>query len=162
MPVPGTPIVVNRGYVAADATVGGRTYRVVSTHLESAHPLVRLAQATELVQFLAGETRPIIALGDFNSDPWSGDPTYPFLTGAGYADVWLKRDGGPTQSLTCCQASDLSNTTSLLDERVDLVLTRNLAGEAVFADVIGDDPAERSGGLWPSDHAGVVARFPRR
>jgi hypothetical protein len=162
MPVPGTPIVVKRGFVAADATVGGRTYRVVNTHLESAHPLVRLGQAAELVQHLAGETRPIIALGDFNSDAVTGEQTYQFLLSQGYADAWQSRDGGPTQALTCCQVSDLSNTTSILDERLDLVLSRNLPAAAVFADVIGDDPSERVGGLWPSDHAGVVARFPGR
>ena len=162
MPVPGTPIVVKRGFVAADATVGGRTYRVVNTHLESAHPLVRLGQAAELVQYLAGETRPIIAVGDFNSDAVTGEQTYQFLLSEGYADAWQSRDGGPTQALTCCQASDLSNTTSILDERLDLVLSRNLPAAAVFADVIGDDPSERVGGLWPSDHAGVVARFPGR
>jgi len=162
MPVPNTPIVVKRGYVAVDATVGGLTYRVVNTHLESAFELVRLGQAAELVQYLAGETRPIIALGDFNSDAETGGQTYQFLAGSGYTDAWLSRDGGPTQGLTCCQASDLSNTTSILDERLDLVLSRNMAGDPVFADVIGDDPSERSGGLWPSDHAGVVARFPGR
>lgn len=162
MPVPGTPIVVKRGYVAVDVTVDGHVYRVVNTHLESAHPLVRLGQAAELVQAFAAETRPIIALGDFNSDPAGGDATYPFLASAGYADAWLSRDGGPTQALTCCQVSDLSNSTSILDERVDLVLSRNMVGNPVFADVLGDDPAERVGGLWPSDHAGVVARFPIR
>lgn len=161
LPVPGTPIVVKRGFVAADATVSGRTYRVVNTHLESAHPGVRLGQAAELVQYLAGETRPIIALGDFNSDAVTGEQTYQFLLSQGYADAWLARDGRPTQALTCCQASDLSNTASILDERLDLVLSRNMAGNPVFADVIGDDPSERSGGLWPSDHAGVVVRFPR-
>lgn len=161
MPVPGTPIVVKRGYVAADITLDGHVYRVVSTHLESAHPLVRLGQAVELVQAFAAETRPLIALGDFNSDPAGGDATYPFLASAGYADAWLSRDGGPTQALTCCQESDLANTTSILDERLDLVLSRNMAGNPVFADVVGDSPPERAGGLWPSDHAGVVARFPR-
>ena len=162
MPVPGTPIVVERGFVAVDATVRGRTYRVVNAHLESAHPQVRLGQAVELVQYLAGETRPIIAVGDFNSDAVTGEQTYQFLLSQGYADAWQARDGGPTQALTCCQASDLSNTTSMLDERLDLVLSRNLPTAAVLADVIGDDPSERVGGLWPSDHAGVVARFPIR
>ena len=162
MPVPNTPIVVKRGYVAVDAKVGGRTYRIVNTHLESAFEQVRLGQAAELVQYLAGETRPIIALGDFNSDAETGGQTYQFLAGSGYADAWLSRDGGPTQGFTCCQVSDLSNTTSILDKRLDLVLSRNLAGDPVFADVVGDDPTERVGGLWPSDHAGVVARFPIR
>ena len=158
--LPAGGITVKRGFVAVDATVGGQTYRVVDTHLESAHPGVRLAQAAELVQYLAAETRPIIAVGDFNSDAETGEQTYLFLLGQGYADAWLARDGGPTQALTCCQESDPANTTSLLDERLALVPSRNPTGNPVFADVTGDDPSERADDLWPSDHAGVVARFP--
>lgn len=31
---------------------------------------------------------------------------------------------------------------------------------AIDVEVLGDDPAEKSdGGLWPSDHAGIVASF---
>lgn len=155
-------LAVRRGFVAVDARIRGSTYRVVSTHLESAVEQVRYAQAAELVRYLAPETRPIVALGDFNSDAETGGATYQFLVGEGYADAWLSRDGGPTPGLTCCHESDLSNTTSILDERLDLVLSRNMAGNPVFADVIGDDPSERTAGLWPSDHAGVVARFPGR
>jgi len=162
LPVPGTPIVVSRGFVAVDARVNGVTYRVVNTHLESAFEPVRFAQAAELVQYLAGESRPIIALGDFNSDAEAGGPTYQFLVGSGYADAWRSRDGGPTQQLTCCHASDLSNTTPTLSSRLDLVLTRNMRSTAVLADVVGDDPAERAQGVWASDHAGVVVRFPGR
>jgi len=160
LPVPGTPIVVRRGFVAVDATVNGATYRVVNTHLESAVEPVRFAQAAELVGYLAGETLPIIAVGDFNSDAETGGPTYQFLVGAGYGDAWLSRVGGATQRLTCCHASDLKNTAPTLTSRIDLVLTRNMRSGPVFADVVGDDPRERAGGLWASDHAGVVARFP--
>lgn len=160
LPVPGTAIVVKRGFVAADAAVDGVTYRVVNTHLESAVELVRFAQAAELVQYLAGETRPIVAVGDFNTDAATNEPTYQFLLNAGYADAWLSRVGGPTQGMTCCHASNLSNTAPTLDERIDLILTRNMSSGPAFMDVTGDDPAERAGGLWASDHAGVVARFP--
>lgn len=161
LPVPGTAIVVRRGFVAVDADVGGTTYRVVNTHLESAVELVRQAQAGELLQYLGAETRPIVALGDFNSDAETAGPTYQLLTGSGLADAWRSRVGGPTQRLTCCHAADLSNSLATLDQRIDLVLTRNLPSGPVFADVVGDDPAERAGGLWASDHAGVVARLPR-
>lgn len=160
LPVPGTPIVVRRGFVAVDARVNGATYRVVNTHLESAVELVRFAQAAELVQYLASEQRPVIALGDFNSDAETGGATYQFLVGSGFADAWLSRVGGPTQELTCCQASNLANSTSSLTSRIDLVLTRNMRSGPVFGDVVGDDPSERAEDLWASDHAGVVVRFP--
>ncbi len=162
LPVPGTPIEVRRGFVAVDARVNGVTYRVVSTHLESAVEVVQQLQAAELVQYLASETRPVIALGDFNSDAETGGTTYQLLLGAGYSDAWRSRDGGPTQALTCCHASDLSNTTAALRSRIDLVLTRNMRSTAVLADVVGDDPVERREGVWASDHAGVVVRFPGR
>jgi endonuclease/exonuclease/phosphatase family metal-dependent hydrolase len=161
LPVPGTPIVVRRGFVAVDAAVGGTTYRVVNTHLESVAEALRLAQAQELLAYLAGETRPTLALGDFNTDAELAEPTYQLLTGAGFADTWLSRAGGPTQRLTCCHAADLANATPALGERIDLILTRGLPAGPAFADVVGDDPDERAGGLWASDHAGVVARLPR-
>jgi hypothetical protein len=58
---------------------------------------------------------------------------------------------------SCCQAEDLRNTASLLDERVDLVLLKGaLTAKQVV--VVGDESADRTeSGLWPSDHAGVAA-----
>jgi hypothetical protein len=45
-----------------------------------------------------------------------------------------------------------------LRSRIDLVLIRD-GVRARTAEVIGVDPALRTpSGLWPSDHAGVVAR----
>jgi endonuclease/exonuclease/phosphatase family metal-dependent hydrolase len=159
LPVPGTGIVVTRGYVAADATIAGRTYRVVSTHLESAFEPVRAGQAQELIATLAGETRPIIMMGDFNTDAETLGPTYQLLLIGGYNDAWLRRLGAAEQGLTCCHLADLSNTTQTFDERIDLVFTRNLGLGPVQGLVTGDDPGERSGGLWASDHGGVVVRL---
>jgi hypothetical protein len=61
--------------------------------------------------------------------------------------------GGPT----CCQAADLLNDASDLLTRIDLALFRG-AFQVLFADVIGEAQVDRlaSGGLWPSDHAGIV------
>jgi hypothetical protein len=56
----------------------------------------------------------------------------------------------------CCHATDLHNPDPTLTKRVDLVLTRS-GFETVSADVVGEEPADRTqAGLWPSDHAGVV------
>ena len=60
---PIVPLTVQRGYVAVDATVANRTYRVVSTHLEAFNPQVRDAQAAELTGVLEAEDLPIILLG---------------------------------------------------------------------------------------------------
>jgi hypothetical protein len=153
-------ISIKRGYVAADARVNGRTYRFVNTHLESATELIRGPQADELIATFAGETKPLIMVGDFNSDAETLGPTYQKFGTAGYADAWLRRTGTEEQPLTCCHVADLSNTTFVLDERLDIVFTRNMGLGPAFATVFGDDPGEKSAGLWASDHAGVAVRFP--
>lgn len=154
-----------RGYVAIDATLHGRTYRVVNTHLEPFALPVQMAQAQELAAVLDAEALPIVLLGDFNTPAPSGD-TYQFLLENGYVDVWSHASRpNRTAGYTCCQAADLSNPASFLDERIDLIFFRS--GEerhghnglgAVFVDVLGEENRDRTpSGLWPSDHAGVVA-----
>ena len=168
---PVVPLTVQRGYVAVDATVADRTYRVVSTHLEAFNLQVRDAQAAELTAVLAAEDLPVILLGDFNSSPdiESGiddQAAYLALTGAGFVDMWK---GGPETGFTCCQRADLTGE-SELSKRIDVVFVRNASdpGAASIdthvddAFVLGDRPADRveSGDgalLWPSDHAGVGA-----
>ena len=59
---------------------------------------------------------------------------------------------------TCCQVEDLTNATSQLDERIDLILF----GKQFVADdidIVGELTEDMTtGGLWPSDHAGVWGR----
>ena len=140
----------------------------MNTHLEStpaqASPeqvqgtrQIRGAQARQLVTILEEETRPVVLLGDFNTGAPHG-AAYKLLIGAGYADVWSGGAGN-----TCCQASDLRNEASLLDERIDLIFVKNvkLVSDEVQTDTVGDEPSDRlESGLWPSDHAGVVASLP--
>ncbi|UCC73825.1 MAG: endonuclease/exonuclease/phosphatase family protein [Gemmatimonadota bacterium] len=156
---PGGPaLTVLRGWVAVDATTGGKTVRFVSTHLEPPEyaPAVQLAQAAELMSELAGETLPVIVLGDLNSNAdGTSTTTYADFLAAGYSDAWAEAGAGA--GLTCCHQDDLQNATTELVKRIDYILFRG-ALEALSADVVGDDPAERTaGGLWASDHAGVVA-----
>ncbi len=151
-------IEVLRGYVAIDATVSGTTYRVVNTHLE-AEALgkeSRVAQAQELINNLQNETLPIILLGDFNTAAPDG-AAYQILLSAGYVDVWQMDSVGTGN--TCCQVDDLLNEVSDLSVRIDQIFVRNLETSAsVLTHTVGDTPLERlSSGLWPSDHAGVVA-----
>ncbi len=162
---------VFEGWSAVDATVGGRTYHFVSTHLEFQEALpVQLAQADELLGLLADETRPTIVVGDFNSDaygevPSRATPAYGMMLQAGFSDSWTGPDR-EAPGLTCCQASNLSNPFGAFDQRLDFIFTRNLpqgtpAGTLVVArGVVGDRPGDRTtAGLWPSDHAGVTAAF---
>ena len=121
-------------------------------------------------------------MGDLNSDPTDGPlvdcmqpptfdtlglcPTpYAVMAGNGYIDTWTVRNSAPDPGYTCCQADLLMNAVSWLDQRIDHVWVRPpLAGaqgphflRGVHAEVVGDRQEDRTvGGLWPSDHAGVV------
>ena len=158
------------GWSAVDATVSGRTYRFVSTHLEiqQFEPLPVL-QAQELVALPEGQSGPVIVVGDFNSDvygkdPSAASPSYGMMEGAGFHDAWLRGSGSPASppGLTCCQSGDLLNRRSSFNQRVDFIFTRGLPSGAVTVarQVVGDGPGDRTAsGLWPSDHGGVVSTF---
>src|SRR5215831_746930 len=145
-------ITAPRGWVSVDVKIRGKSFRLITTHLEAFSPLVRNPQAAELLSGPANTDLPVVAVGDFNSGP-GGDPgAYGILLAGGFSDAWPGADG-----LTCCHAVDLHNPNPTLTKRIDLVLTRG-GFETVSADVVGEDPADRTpSGLWPSDHAGVVA-----
>ena len=174
LPLPGggADLVVSRGYAAVDATVGGVTYRVVNTHLEAtldnvpeaqrqSATEIRVAQASELVASLAGETLPVILLGDFNT-PAPDGTAYGILLEAGFTDTWQADSEG--SGYTCCQAADLKNEASELAKRIDQIFIRGVSlreGAAIRTATVGDQPEDKTpGGLWPSDHAGVVAHLP--
>jgi len=148
---PAGPLTLPRGWASVDVKIRGKSFRFVTTHLEAVTPLVRNPQATEL---LAGPTNtelPVVLVGDMNSGPGGDLTAYGILTGGGFADAW---SSGP---LTCCHKNDLHNPDPTLTKRIDLILTRG-GFETVSADIVGEAAADRTAsGLWPSDHAGVVA-----
>jgi endonuclease/exonuclease/phosphatase family metal-dependent hydrolase len=170
-----TTLDILRGYTAADVRVGGKRYRVVNTHPEPKQPdpQIQKDQVNELLTALADAKDPVVVVGDLNSGPADADPDAPYnqLRASNFADVWLKRvprgrrfdDPG----YTCCQAADLQNAMSQLVERIDLIMVRNdfdflprsVVGPS-WVEVVGDEQADRTAsGLWPSDHASVVATF---
>ncbi len=156
-------VVLARGWVSASVTIGGRAYTIASTHLESGQVAgldqLRAAQAAELAAALSGATRAIL-LGDLNDVP--GSPMYQVLSGAGFVDVWAELRGAAIGH-SCCHEPDLSNQVQRFDERIDYVLVRG--SDAVRGRVwqVGEVPANRlpgpEHGLWPSDHAGLIARL---
>jgi hypothetical protein len=174
--IPGTPIVIPRGYVAADITAGHKTYRVLNTHLEPftlpGAPNFKLEQAMEMIADLQGETLPTILLGDFNTGP--GELVYEVIKGYGFVDAWTRNQVQPPfPGFTSGHDSDLRNTVVDLDHRIDLILVRSNVGVngvhnigPVFSWVVGDElddrvmieyPAGIYSLIWPSDHAGVIA-----
>jgi endonuclease/exonuclease/phosphatase family metal-dependent hydrolase len=160
VPTPVGLITIPRGWASIDVKLRGRSFRFVTTHLDAASPLVQLAQATELVRSAGATTLPVIFAGDLNSTADSSiDPSfsaYQAVINAGFTDAWQSKRA-PDPGFTCCQAPDLHNATSLLNHRIDLILFGGGFG-ASDVNLIGDTPADRTAsGLWPSDHAGVVA-----
>jgi endonuclease/exonuclease/phosphatase family metal-dependent hydrolase len=151
-------LTILRGWVAVDATIGGNTVRFLSTHLEPPEivPDVQAAQAAEIMAELADETLPVVVVGDLNSNAdGTSTTTYADFLAAGYSDAWGEIGWHP--GMTCCHDDNLQNPTTDFVKRIDYILYRGDL-EVVSADVVGDDPAERTpAGLWASDHAGVVA-----
>lgn len=148
-PVLGT-VDVDRGWVSVDIRRGQAIYRVVNTHLEAFGPIIiRTAQTLELLAGPLNTTHPTLLVGDLNAQ--TGTPPLQLLAGAGFVDAWTGGGG-----LTCCFPDDLSMD-GPLRSRIDYVLARGWAPvEAV--DVLGDEEGDKTpSGLWPSDHAGVVA-----
>jgi endonuclease/exonuclease/phosphatase family metal-dependent hydrolase len=155
----GISFTLPRGWASFDVTVGGRTLRFVTTHLDTV-AAVSLPQVRELIASAAGDTTlPIVLSGDFNARADSAsDPTYPTykaVIDAGFTDAWLQaRVADP--GFTCCQNANLNNATTALNQRIDLALLR---GIPTVSDVrlVGNAPRDKTpSGLWPSDHAGLV------
>jgi Endonuclease/Exonuclease/phosphatase family len=120
-----------RGWGAIDVNMRGHRFRFVTTHLDSTVPAIRVAQARELLLTAANTSLPVIMAGDFNIDAdTSLDPSFPAyqaMINAGFSDAWrVKR--APDPGFTCCQADNLLNQTSQLNQRIDLVLFRGAFG----------------------------------
>jgi hypothetical protein len=172
IPIPDIQSGVYEGWSSVNATVGGRTYRFVATHLEFQEALpVQIAQAHELIDLLASESLPTIVVGDFNSDVFGQDPTkatpsYGLMIDAGFTDTWVRPSGVGAMGLTCCLNDDVSNARSTFDQRLDFIFTRHMPATpadrvlTTSRQVLGDNQGSKTAsGLWPSDHAGVVTTF---
>lgn len=141
--------------------------QVFSTHLnwrfdQSAVRLEQVAALAEFVQASRPRPYPPIVCGDFNAPPDSDEIRT--LTGAApvvgdlvLVDAWRQvhaTDPGFTwDNVNPFVAAQLEQT-----RRIDYVFTgwfkARGAGNAVAADLLGDRP---TGGMYPSDHFGVVA-----
>ncbi len=152
--VAGRTFVVPQGWVALDVTIGGRSIAVYDTHLDSSDAVARAAQAAELAALVAAEPAAAVVLGDLNARPGADAPST-LRAAAGLEDAWAAvRAWDPAP--TCCWPEDLSLSSPAPDARVDYVLSRGLSVRTASA--VGVEPADRTAsGLWPSDHAGVVA-----
>jgi hypothetical protein len=169
------PLDLVRGWARLTVDHGGVPHHFVATHLETQSiPPVHAAQADELRTGVVGGLDGVtIIAGDLNSDAAaesgapSWTPTYGDLVAAGFTDVWATApSAGHGSGLTCCHDPNLGDGRTP-DERIDFVMVRSseavAAGREMHrgffrAELFGDDPSDRTAsGLWPSDHAGIVA-----
>jgi endonuclease/exonuclease/phosphatase (EEP) superfamily protein YafD len=106
----------------------------------------------ELAGILAATPGKAILVGDLNSLP--GTEAAASVAGVGFTDSWAdvhpKKDG-----FTCCFPERLAQTEPGLDQRIDYVFVRDL--KALTGKIVGARPFDHRTGLWPSDHAGLVA-----
>lgn len=169
----GQPLDVKRGWASVEVKHQGVWVRFASTHLEAYHPYYRALQAAELADALKDETRPVVLVGDLNSDPLDatavdGVPNalayQTLLAGAGLTDTWLAVHPDEP-GFTSPFPEDLTVPEIALDERIDHVLFRGALTPRAMS-VLGTDPSARACGtslageavcLWPSDHAGLAA-----
>ncbi|MBC2713222.1 MAG: endonuclease/exonuclease/phosphatase family protein [Desulfosarcina sp.] len=182
----GTYVEFTRGYLAVDVKIKREEYRFVNTHLEirsapeSIFRIVQDAQMQELLGvidfFSSIDPKPVIMVGDFNSSPkdvpgYGYHPLYevwipyipPYMQAleAGYLDAWLlqkRYDDGYTSGFD----ELVSDPTVELTTRIDHIFLgpNGYKIEKVKAVVVGDDVKDMTpNGLWPSDHAGVVAKI---
>lgn len=175
-----------RGYNMVDINVKGADYRFVNTHLEvgGSEPFKSLqaVQMNELLQ-LVGATnagsKPVIMVGDFNSDPseqpfvsTSGIPGLdglplvpPYLQalGTGYGDTWTLQKKIKGNGFTCCFDATVSDETAELSSRIDHIFVKENGRplERSMSKVLGNSAADMTdtSNLYPADHAGVYAKI---
>jgi endonuclease/exonuclease/phosphatase family metal-dependent hydrolase len=152
--VPSGPIESLRGWTAIDARAGERSFRFVNTHLEAYGGELREKQAKQLLRGpLASKKKDIILVGDLNSDTRDPNPeglAIKAIRGAGFVDAFKKAPA------TSGQDEKLDNPTSKLKRYIDRIMSRPTL-KTIRTKVVGNRPADRVSGLWPSDHAGTVA-----
>ena len=165
---------VTRGWNAIDVKAHGRSFHFVDTHLEAFDSSgsnttnqgttlgkgdIRAAQAAELVGSggAANSTRPVILLGDMNSDDDTVQPNgdrnaYAALTAGGFTE---RSTANP---LGCCLNDPFlvggPNSINDFDHQVDHVLANTNKIRFVKGFVDGRAPVN---GLYPSDHAALTS-----
>jgi endonuclease/exonuclease/phosphatase family metal-dependent hydrolase len=159
--VGGQPVAVKRGWTATDARVrGSQPFHFVNTHLEAFQPLIRAAQAQELVAPGGPATSdlPVVLVGDLNSDDdtveGADQLAYQALLAAGFVER------STNDPLGCCLnspllAEDAGGSVADFNHQVDHVMTNDPAGIALErSEVTGLLPVN---GFWDSDHAGLFS-----
>jgi hypothetical protein len=176
--LPGVPFPLTvrfeRGFVGVDVVINDKSYRFVTTHLETRletfGPQGRFYQAAQAAELDAtlqvlqsfNTIDKTMVVGDFNSDSrdeviplpapnqYLGIPPYQQFVGAGYTDVWTMRpgtataNGAPLIGFSCCQNADLDNHRSMLYERIDLIFSLAKPVKVQLARLLGESIADKT------------------
>jgi endonuclease/exonuclease/phosphatase family metal-dependent hydrolase len=160
-------ITVNRGWAYVDVTYRGTPLRFVTAHPESFADIVENIQVGELIAgvanpYVAG--RAVIMAADFNTNALAPEHSafrggYELITENGFIDAWAATESKP--ALTCCQLNSLTNPVSQLNQEIDFVFVQGYLATSIVPENVrltGNKLDSLVNGLWPSDHAGLVAR----
>jgi endonuclease/exonuclease/phosphatase family metal-dependent hydrolase len=153
--------VVQRAWISVDAKFHDKDFRLIDTQLEAFDPATNYSQGQELISGPAETSKPVVIAMDSNSranppaDPFT--PTYTNFLVNGFKDAWTETQGD-APGATGVQDPSLMNPVSQVTQRIDLILLHgNLDAKAV--ELFGGQQADKTNGLWPSDHLGVAARL---
>jgi endonuclease/exonuclease/phosphatase family metal-dependent hydrolase len=156
IPLPSGSLVLNEGWTSIDVQAGGTSFRFVNAHLVASAVPINILQGNELLAGPLNTSLPQLVLGDFNTRGDGTGITYNNLIAAGLQDAWSTVHPGDPGN-TWGQAANLLNPISTFDKRIDFVMMRG-GMSATEAYLVGEEQADRTpSGLWPSDHAGLVA-----
>lgn len=158
---PAIGLEVPRGWCSVDASVRGRTFRFINTHLEEeTSPEIQWLQARELLAGPARVSMPVILVGDCNTDGnrQNGTVTYDGLLHAGFRDTW-NATHRCSPGLTWGHDPFLADPTVPFVWRIDLILFKGKDFAPVKTDLFDTKLPRSQPPFWPSDHAGLIARF---
>jgi len=154
MPALGQLVPFPRGWISTDVMYRGKALRFIAAHLDRSSAY-EVAQGWELLLGPADTTLPVVVAADMNAD--AANPahatyqTYLNMLNAGFVDAWVEANPGDPGF-----TKDLPNMT----RRGDFVFARGRFKVQAAALAGEEDPADKTpGGLWASDHCGVVARL---
>ncbi len=159
--LPGSGIEVLQGWCSVDVTVRGERFRFINAHLQDeTFPGIQFAQAQELLAGPADTHLPVMLAGDLNADPLgrNGTQTYPEFINGGFTDAWTAIHPN-LAGLTWGHDALLADRDVEFKWRIDLVLFKGFQLEPRKIETVETGLHRLQPPFWPSDHAGVSARF---
>ena len=139
----------DRSVALAQITVNGRNVTLASTHLDPYDATLRLAQATELIGWAAGQAENRILAGDMNAWP---DQTSIAQLNNYYNDSWTVAANAGTA------VAFAGNSGETMKGRIDYIFTSRGASNLVVKSSQVYDTRDANG-VTPSDHRPVLTVF---